>query len=258
MNILAITASERKNGNSELAAKYIAKKLNADLEILRLTKMRIEPCKACYACLYGKECEIDDDVDEILAKIDESDAVIISSPVYFLDATSKLKALLDRAFLALKHMDSFSRKKCVVLTHHGFAEGRGWASATHLMLARAFCLNVLANIEIHATLPAEVVAKKENVKKLDLAAESLLSGEKYIGDGRCPVCLNTVFRYVDGKIVCPLCLSELDKNLSVLKEGKWWLSREWFEEHFFKELLELKEEFKRRRSELKKAAEPLL
>lgn len=258
MKILAITASERKNGNSELAAKYIAKKLNADLEILRLTKMRIEPCKACYACLYGKECEIDDDVDEILAKIDESDAVIISSPVYFLDATSKLKALLDRAFLALQHMDSFSRKKCVVLTHHGFAEGRGWASATHLMLARALCLNVLANIEIHATLPAEVVAKKENVEKLDLAAESLLSGEKYVADGRCPVCLNTVFRCSGDKLVCPLCLSELDKNLSVLKEGKWWLSREWFEEHFFKELLELKEEFKRRKGELKRAAEWLL
>ncbi|RLI83806.1 flavodoxin family protein [Archaeoglobales archaeon] len=258
MKILAITASDRKKGNSELAVKYIAKKLNANLEILRLTKMKIEPCKACYACLYGKKCEIDDDVYEILTKIEESDAVIISSPVYFLDATSKLKALLDRAFLALPYMDSFSGKKCVVLTHHGFAEGRGWASATHLMLARAFCLNVLANVEIHATLPAEVVAKKENVEKLDLAAKILLSGEKYVADGQCPVCLNTVFRHADDKLICPLCLSELDKELKVLKEGKWWLSREWFKKHFFKELLELKEEFKKRREELERAAERLL
>ncbi len=258
MKILAITASERRNGNSELAAKYVAKKLNADLEILRLTKTRIKPCKACYACLYCKECEIDDDVDKILAKIDESDSVIISSPVYFLDATSKLKALLDRAFLALPYMDSFSRKKCIVLTHHGFAEGRGWASATHLMLARAFCLDVLANIEIHATLPAEVIAKKENVEKLEFAAKLLLSGEKYVADGQCPVCLNNVFRYSDDKLICLLCLSELDKKLRVLKEGKWWLSREWFEEHFFKELLELKEEFKKRRDELRKVAKWLL
>lgn len=49
MKITAIAASERKNENSELAAKYTAKKLNAEFEILKLTKAtkaRIEPCKA--------------------------------------------------------------------------------------------------------------------------------------------------------------------------------------------------------------------
>lgn len=80
MKLLAIVGSERKVGNSVLAAKYITKKLGAELEVLRLTKMDIRPCKACYACLYGERCKIADDVYPILEKIDGSDAVLISSP----------------------------------------------------------------------------------------------------------------------------------------------------------------------------------
>jgi len=42
---------------------------------------------------------------------------------------------------------------------------------------------------------------------LDLVAKLLLSGE----------CLNTVFRYSDDKLICPLCLSELDKGKRIVQ-----------------------------------------
>ena len=254
MKLVALIASERKNGNSEISAKYIAKKLNAELKILRLTKYKIEPCKACYACLFGKECEIEDDVYSILDEIEKGDAILISSPVYFLDATSKFKALLDRGFLALQRLDSFSKKNCVILTFHGFKEAKGWASATHLILARTFCFNVLANIEIRAALPGEAFTD-ENLKKLDLAVEVLKTGKKFVAKNQCPICLNTAFRIENGRIVCALCNSEFDRDMNLIKEGKWFIDLNWIREHFFKELVELKNEFKRKKDELKKLIE---
>ncbi|AGK60812.1 hypothetical protein Asulf_00803 [Archaeoglobus sulfaticallidus PM70-1] len=251
--LLSIVSTERKKGNSVLASKYIAKALNAELEIINLVKKDIRPCKACYRCLYGEDCKIDDDVEEILRKIDECDVLLISSPVYWLDATGNLKAFIDRCFMSMKYFERFKNKKGVVLTFHGFEDMKGWASATHLVLAKVLGVDVLANIEIKSALPAEMFMT-ESIKKLDLVAEAIKEEKRVVMDGQCPVCLNTVFRVIDGKLDCPVCGSLLDTELNILKRGERF-TPEWVVKHFSVELIGLKEKYKEIKDELKRQTE---
>lgn len=39
-----------------------AQRLGAEIDVLRLTDLRIEPCKGCMACIFkSEECKIQDD-----------------------------------------------------------------------------------------------------------------------------------------------------------------------------------------------------
>ena len=247
MKILALIASGRKKGNSLIAATYVAKKLNAELEVINLTKLNIEPCKACYACLYGEECKIEDDVNLVYERIKESDVILICSPVYWLDATGKMKALIDRQFMAIPYLNDFSKKYAAIITPYGFEELKGWASSTHIILAKVMGLNLLINAEINAALPGEILIKNENVEKLDLVVKALQNKEKIVLENQCPVCLNSIFRVNNG-IFCPICGSKLDIELNVVEKGGR-LELKWMAEHY-DILKNMKEEFKRKKDEI--------
>lgn len=255
MKLLSIVGTVRKKGNSTLASEYIAKKLDAELEIIRLTDLDIKPCKACYACLYGEECKIDDDVIHVYDKISESDKILISSPVYILDATGSLKALMDRQLMAINYIEELSGKDAAVITPHGFGNMRGWASSTHLVLAKVLYLQVLANVEVHAALPGEILTKDENLEKLDRIVESFESGERTVFNNQCPVCLNHIFR-VEEEVYCPICGSKLDENLNVVEEGERFKAG-WSEDHF-KELEKLKEKYIEKASEIQAKVKDVL
>lgn len=247
MKLLAITGTRRK-GNSLIAANYIARKLNADLEILNLVEKDIQPCKACYACLFGQKCSIQDDVEDILDRIRKADFILISSPVYWLDVTGKMKMLLDRMFMALQYFEELREKRGAVVYFYGFEELRGWASSTYNILLRVLGVTPIAVVPIHAALPGEVL-KDENVKKLDMLVEAIRNGESLRFKGQCPVCLSEVFKPSGDVLECPICHSKLNSNLEVLQEGRT-LSYEWMVEHY-DVLRKMKETFLEQKDELK-------
>lgn len=229
MEILTITGTKRK-GNSLLAARYISKKLNADLGILNVVDLKIEPCKACYACLFGQECMIEDDVKTVFERIKDSDAVLLISPVYWLDLTGKVKMLLDRMFMALPYLKEFRDKRGAVVYLYGFEELRGWASNTYNIFMRVLGIEPLAVVGINAALPGEVL-RDGNVEKLDMIAEAIQEGKRLRFDHQCPICLSEVFRQENGLLVCPICRSKLDINLNVVEEREVMKS-EWMDEHY--------------------------
>jgi hypothetical protein len=79
---------------------------DAALEVLRdagfetvkheLYRLRIGPCRACYACMKGDPCPIGDDVPGILADMEEADVVVMGSPTYWSNVPAPAKALFDR------------------------------------------------------------------------------------------------------------------------------------------------------------------
>ncbi len=229
MKILTITGTKRK-GNSLLSAKYIAKKLDAELEILNMADLSIEPCKACYACLFGQKCMIEDDVEMVFERIESADAVLLIAPVYWLDLTGKIKMFLDRMFMALPYLKDFRSKKGAVVYLYGFEDLRGWASNTYNIFLRVLGIEPLAVVGINAALPGEVL-KKGNLEKLDLVAEVIENGERVRFDYQCPVCLSEIFRQENGALRCPICRSKLDINLNVVEEGMV-MKYEWMDEHY--------------------------
>ena len=162
MKVLAIVASARKTGNSEILAKAMLAELPANVEksLLRLDELTIEPCRACYACLgAGKECVIDDDYKRFLAQVKAADAVIIAAPVYFLGMHTRLKLLCDRLISVLNEATEYTGRRCVVAVPYGVEGWQGYGVEATMSFARFLHLDVVGVLPVHAANPGEAAPR---------------------------------------------------------------------------------------------------
>ena len=83
--ILGIIGSPRRRGNCELMVKTIGRQINRPhrLRLLRLTEFDLQPCRACYRCLFEGNCPLDDDYGLIVEALLNADACILAAPTYF-------------------------------------------------------------------------------------------------------------------------------------------------------------------------------
>ncbi|MBI5680820.1 MAG: flavodoxin family protein [Methanobacterium sp.] len=100
VKIIGIIGSPRKKGNTSYLVERsleAAKNVGAEIESIHLGKIEIEPCNACDICKSTGECPKDDDINDVLIKLQNADGLIIGSPVYFGNVSSQLKILIDRS-----------------------------------------------------------------------------------------------------------------------------------------------------------------
>ncbi|MHA1270032.1 MAG: flavodoxin family protein [Candidatus Helarchaeota archaeon] len=107
MKVIAINGSPRKNGNTKRAIEVVFNELKdagIETELIQLADKIIKPCLACFKCSGKKKCiaQQDDDLNTIVEKILEADGVILGSPTYFADVSSRMKAFIDRAGIISK------------------------------------------------------------------------------------------------------------------------------------------------------------
>jgi multimeric flavodoxin WrbA len=104
MKVLAINGSPRKKRNTAtLLGKAIegATSQGADTELIHLYDLDFKGCRACYSCKliggksYGK-CAARDDLTPILKEVEEVDAIIVGSPIYFWSVTGESRSFLER------------------------------------------------------------------------------------------------------------------------------------------------------------------
>ena len=103
MKVLLINGSPHKDGCTFTALNEVAKTLEKngiETEILYLGVKPIAGCIACGKCSQLGKCFIDDKVNEILARSDEFDGLVIGSPVYYAGPSGQIRAFLDRLFYA--------------------------------------------------------------------------------------------------------------------------------------------------------------
>lgn len=100
-NILIISGSPRKNGNSEMLCDAFAAGAAAagkNVEKISLAGKKLGFCTACYACHTG-ECPQQDDAPAIIQKMLAADVIVLATPVYFFTMCAQLKALIDRSVM---------------------------------------------------------------------------------------------------------------------------------------------------------------
>ena len=116
MNILIISGSHRKGGNTELLAEAFAKGAAAHhhVEIVSVRDYKVNPCLGCDACFKTNGvCAQKDDMTILYEKMSQADMLVIASPVYFYGISAQLKAFIDRFHNPIR--DSFHIKKMALL-----------------------------------------------------------------------------------------------------------------------------------------------
>lgn len=104
MKVLTLLGSARKKGNTATTLTLVEEELTSmghEIERITLHDKDIKGCMGCRKCHETPEeiaCVQNDDANEILEKIIEADAVLLTSPIYFWGFTAQLKSLIDRSF----------------------------------------------------------------------------------------------------------------------------------------------------------------
>jgi multimeric flavodoxin WrbA len=109
MKVLGIMGSPRIGGNTDLLmdeALKGARSAGAFAEKIFVDELDISPCRELNGCMQNGRCIIRDDMDDIYQNLEEADALIIGSPIFFYGLPSQLKALVDRCqvFWARKYV----------------------------------------------------------------------------------------------------------------------------------------------------------
>ena len=102
MKVVAFNGSPRKDGNTTILINKLFQELEKEgikTELVQLSAKEIRGCIACSRCIENKDkrCAVKTDAaNEYIEKMVEADGIVLGSPVYFIDVTPEMKALIDR------------------------------------------------------------------------------------------------------------------------------------------------------------------
>ena len=176
MNILILSGSPRKGGNTDLLVEAFVKGASQKhhVEIVSVHDYKVNPCMGCNACVRNEQhtCVQKDDMSLIYEKMSQADMLVIASPVYFYGLSAQLKAVIDRFHNPIRN--SFPVKKMALLLV-------GAASLPELFDAILteynLCLNFF-NIEDAGKVLVRGVKDKGDIQNTNALNEAFDLGEK--------------------------------------------------------------------------------
>ena len=187
MKVLLINGSPRKNGNTnraleEMVAVFTAEGVEA--EIVQIGTQAIRGCIACGSCKKTGKCCFDDIVNEIAPKFEESDGLVVASPVYYASANATLIAVLDRLFQSTRFSKAMKVGAAVTVAR------RGGCSATFDELNKYFticgmpvCSSQYWN-SVHGLVPGDAEQDLEGLQTMRYLARNMTFLMKSIALGK--------------------------------------------------------------------------
>ena len=99
MKVYAVNGSFRKEGNTDIIIEKIlegARSRGAQTEKVFVDELNINSCQGCLECRQEGVCRQEDELMEVVKKLENADAIVIGSPIYGNYMTGQLKILFDR------------------------------------------------------------------------------------------------------------------------------------------------------------------
>ncbi|MGA7720358.1 MAG: flavodoxin family protein [Ignavibacteriaceae bacterium] len=111
MKLIAVCGSARKQGNTSKMLHQViegAKSAGAETEFVNLFDLDYKDCMSCYACkLKGRKsfghCTLNDELKPLLECIEQSDVIVLGSPVYYGNLSGQMRSFTDR--LLFQYLD---------------------------------------------------------------------------------------------------------------------------------------------------------
>jgi len=139
MKVLMINGSPRKNSNTGIALTEMEKvfhKNGIQTEVVQIGNKEIRGCMGCGYCFKNGKCAIDDIVNnELAAKFEACDGLVVGSPVYYAAANGTLVSLLDRLFYSTSFDKTMKVGAAIAVAR------RGGCSATFDQLNKYFTIS---------------------------------------------------------------------------------------------------------------------
>jgi multimeric flavodoxin WrbA len=118
-NILILTGSPRKSGNSDLLADaFIAGARQSGHTTVKYAtaEKNIKGCKACKTCFSkGTACSFSDDFNELAPLLEQADMIVFATALYWFSFPTQMKAAIDKFYSFLIGKRSLKIKECVLL-----------------------------------------------------------------------------------------------------------------------------------------------
>lgn len=128
--VLIISSSLRGGSNSETLAHEAEKgaiEAGNKVDFISLKGKDIKFCIGCLSCQKTHKCVIKDDMADIIAKLQNADALIFATPIYYYEMSGQLKTFLDRCNPLYPQENNF---KDVYLITSAFDSSDSAANAT--------------------------------------------------------------------------------------------------------------------------------
>ena len=207
MKVLLINGSPHKEGCTFTALSEITntlKKHQIEAEIFHIGVKPIAGCIACGKCKETGKCVFEDGVNQLGSRLDEFDAIVLGSPVYYAGPSGQLCAFCDRLFFANSHKMAGKLAAAVVSCR------RGGATAAFDRLNKYF---TIVNMQVvgsqywnmvHGFTAEDVEKDLEGLQTMRNLARNMSFLIRAIGDakekyGLTPMEANAFTSFPDGK-----------------------------------------------------------
>jgi multimeric flavodoxin WrbA len=122
-NILVLTGSPRKSGNSDkLADAFIAGAQQKGHTTVKFTTAdkHIKGCIDCQTCFSkGSACSVPDDFAKLAPLLEQADMVVFATPLYWFTFPVQLKAAIDKFYSFVIGKKPLKVKECALLVCGG-------------------------------------------------------------------------------------------------------------------------------------------
>ena len=176
MKVLMINGSPRPNGNTAMALTEMEKIFAQDgieTETIQVGNQNIRGCIACGHCYKNGKCVFDDCINDIAAKFEDADGLVVASPVYYASANATLIAVLDRLFYSSRFSKTMKVGASVAVAR------RGGCSATFDQLNKYFTISgmPIASSQycnsVHGSAPGQAAEDAEGLQTMRTLARNM-------------------------------------------------------------------------------------
>ena len=178
MKVLLINGSPHKEGNTAFALHQMQEIFQAngmETEIIEVGSALIRGCIGCGSCYKTHRCVFDDLVNEVAAKLDIADGMVVGSPVYYASPNGTLLSFLDRLFYSTGHIDKRMKVGASVVCAR-----RGGCTASMDVLNKYFTISSMPVAsstywnQIHGAKPGEAAMDAEGIRTMRNLAKNMV------------------------------------------------------------------------------------
>ena len=187
MKALLLNGSPHEHGCTYTALCEVERTLHAhgiETEFMWLGKQPVQGCVACGGCKNTGHCVFDDGVNRLIDRLDEFDALVIGSPVYYSAPAGQLVAFLNRLFYAGGGKMAHKVASAVVSCR------RGGSTATFEQLNQYFGISnmIVATSQywnqVHGACPEDVLRDEEGLQTMRTLGENIAWLCRLLENGR--------------------------------------------------------------------------